>query len=97
MTLIVVFLLPMESCLCLQEGNPHRSGSMTRVVGFREDVLEHNGDAREHRGDFAHRDSETFSEDGNELANMQEFSRQKMRRRQSVSAESKPFCFLVKN
>ena len=60
---------------------------MTRVVGFREDVLEHNGNA----SDLVHRDSETFSEDENEIANLQEFSRQKMRRRQSVSAESK-FC-----
>lgn len=67
-----------------EEGNAQRRGSMTRVVGFREDVLEHNGNA----SDLVHRDSETFSEDENEIANLQEFSRQKMRRRQSVSAES---------
>ncbi|OQV24331.1 cAMP-dependent protein kinase type II regulatory subunit [Hypsibius exemplaris] len=72
-----------------EEGGGQRS-SMTRVL-FRDDVLGNGGTAGgEGSLSFgaaaAHRGSD-ISDDG-EIASMQDFNKQKMRRRQSVSAES---------
>jgi hypothetical protein len=64
---------------------------MTRVV-FREDVLEHGSNGESSQS--AHRGSD-ISEDGAEIASVQEFNKQKMRRRQSVSAESKEIHFYL--
>ncbi|XP_055338013.1 cAMP-dependent protein kinase type II regulatory subunit-like isoform X2 [Paramacrobiotus metropolitanus] len=74
-----------------EEASAHRTGSMTARVVFRDDVLdrsngEHDREDQESPsgGSYGHRGSE----DSNELAELQQFQKQKMRRRQSVSAES---------
>lgn len=71
---------------------------MTRVL-FRDDVAEHGANNGETSSATQHRGSD-ISDDGEMLASMQDFHKQKMRRRQSVSAESKMirggrgYCFI---